>query len=188
MTIFPEFQSGLHNGWLALIPYFVGLILSIRAFSKDSRDQLFEDPKYSMPIGVRILRTISQIGLIAYIFMMVFAPLRFGTPGFVIGVLIYIPGYVMVMGSLYTFRTTSVGQPVVSGFYRWSRNPQWVGLVMVMFGAALMTEVLLYLGIILSVAVIYHLQIVEEKKLCLTQNGDRYRAYMANVQRYLLFF
>ncbi|MEJ2551067.1 MAG: methyltransferase [Anaerolineales bacterium] len=141
-----------------------------------------------MSIGVKLLRMLGQIGLISCMVMMVFTPLRFGTPGFVIGLLVYAAGYVMVMSSLNTFRTASAGRSVVSGFYRWSRNPQWVGLAMVLFGPALMTGVLLYMGIIISVAVIYHLQIVGEEKLCLKHYGDSYQAYVANVPRYLLFF
>ncbi len=188
MTILPEFQPGVLNGWLALFLYFVGLLISVRAFSMDARERLFEDPKYSMSIGVKILRILGQIGLISYIAMMVFTPLRFGPPGFVIGLLVYAVGYAMVMSSLNSFRTTAAGQPVVSGFYRWSRNPQWVGLAMVLFGSALMAGVLLYLGIVLSAAVIYHLQIVGEEKLCLRHYGDSYRAYMENVPRYLFFF
>ncbi len=185
MTVLPEFQIGLLNGWLAILLYTVGLVLSVLAFSNDARDRLFEDPKFSMSSGIKILRAMGQIGLITCIVMMVFTPLRFGTLGFVIGVLLYIGGYIMVIGSLNTFRTTPVGQPVVSGFYRWSRNPQWVGLALIMFAAALMTGILLYMGIILCVALIYHQQILGEEKLCLAHYGDSYREYMTKVPRYL---
>ena len=118
---------------------------------------------------------------------MIFTPLQTNLVSFLVGMLIYIGGCAMVIGALNAFKTTPVGQPVVLGFYRWSRNPQWVGLVLIMIGAALMTGVLLYTAILLIVILIYHLQILAEEGLCLQYYGDDYRDYMAKVPRYLLF-
>ena len=186
MTVLPDFQLGLLNGWLLLIAYFAGFVISVLAFPKDARDRLFEDPKYRMSIGTKVVRLLGQVGLLTYIGMMIFTQLQTNLASFVVGMLIYIGGYVMVINALHSFKATPVGQPVVLGFYRWSRNPQWVGLVLVMIGAALMTGVLLYIAIILVVILIYHMQILAEEELCLMHYGDDYREYMAKVPRYLL--
>lgn len=182
----PELQYGLLNGWLPLVLYLVGFMISVFPFPKEVRDRLFEEPKYRMSVRTRIVRSLGQLGLLGYIGMMVFTPLQISEASFVVGVVIYFGGYIMVVVALNTFRTTPVGKPVVSGLYRWSRNPQWVGLVLLLIGATLMSGVLLYIGIILVVVVIYHLQILAEEKLCLEHYGDGYRAYMAKVPRYLL--
>ena len=109
------------------------------------------------------------------------------TPAFAASILIYAGGYGCVVAAWHTFRRTPADQAVVAGPYRLSRNPQWVGLVLVLVGAALMTGVLLYLAMLLVVAVIYHLQILAEERACLEQYGDRFRAYLDAVPRYLLF-
>ena len=187
MTCLPEFEVGLINGWLPLVIYLAGFLLAVASFSKAARERLFEDPKYSMPTGIKIVRQIGQLGMIAFIGMMVFTPLKLGTPVFIIGVLIYLLGYALLISALSSFRKTPENQAVVAGSYRWSRNPQWVGLMFVFFGAALMVGVALYLGILLLIAIIYHLQILGEEKLCLEQYGDEYRTYMESVPRYFLF-
>jgi protein-S-isoprenylcysteine O-methyltransferase Ste14 len=63
-----------------------------------------------------------------------------------------------------------------------------VGLALVFIGAAFMSGIWFYVGIVLLVAVIYHLQILAEEQACLEQYGDRFRAYMDRVPRYFLFF
>jgi protein-S-isoprenylcysteine O-methyltransferase Ste14 len=183
----PDFRIGLLNGWLPLILYFVGLLLALVSFSGQARARLFQDPKYAMPTGVRLVRLLGQILMFAYIGMMVFTPLTPRAPVFPVGVLIYAAGYGIVMVALHHFKRTPADQVVVTGPYRLSRNPQWVGLALVLTGAAIMSGIWLYLGIILVVIIIYHLQILAEEKACLEQYGDSFRAYMARIPRYFWF-
>jgi protein-S-isoprenylcysteine O-methyltransferase Ste14 len=183
----PDFRSGVLNGWLPLMLYLVGFLLALVSFSRQARARLLEDPKYGMPASVKFVRLLGQVAMVAYIGMMVFTPLVPGAPVFPVAVLIYIAGYGSVMVALHYFKHTPANQAVVAGPYRLSRNPQWVGLFLVLAGAAIMSGVWLYLGIILVVAIIYHLQILAEEKACLEQYGDSFRAYIAKVPRYFWF-
>jgi protein-S-isoprenylcysteine O-methyltransferase Ste14 len=187
MTLLPDFRIGWLNGWLVLVVYLVCLLISVRAFPGDARRRLFEEPKYRMSAGERIIRTLGQFTMLVYIGMMVFTPLQIGNASSIIGILLFFGGCAVVAHALHTFRITPVGQPVVLDLYRWSRNPQWVGLVMVLTGAALMAGVLLYLAILLVVVLIYHLQILAEEQLCLEHYADGYQDYMEKVPRYFLF-
>jgi protein-S-isoprenylcysteine O-methyltransferase Ste14 len=183
----PNFRIGLLNGWLPLILYFVGFLLALVSFSGQARARLFEDPKVRMPPGVRFVRLLGQVAMVACIGMMVFTPLTPGALVFPFGILIYAAGYGIMMVALHHFKHTPADQVVAAGPYRFSRNPQWVGLVLVLAGVAIMSGVWLYLGIILVVAIIYHLQILAEEKACLEQYGDSFRAYMAKIPRYFWF-
>lgn len=187
MQTLPDFRVGLLNGWLPLVLYFAGLLLALVSFSGQARARLFEDPKVRMSAGVKLVRLLGQTAMFAYIGMMAFTPLKLGTIVFLVGVLIYIAGCGSVMVALHYFKHTPAGQVVSAGPYRLSRNPQWVGLFLVLAGAALMSGVWLYLGIIVVVAIIYHLQILAEEKACLEQYGDSFRAYMARIPRYFWF-
>jgi protein-S-isoprenylcysteine O-methyltransferase Ste14 len=187
VQIMPDFRIGLLNGWLPLILYFAGLLLALAFFPRQARERLFEDPKYGMPAGVRLVRLLGQMAMFAWIGMMVFTPLMPGALVFLIGVLVYTAGYVTVMVALHHFKQTPANQVVVTGPYRLSRNPQWVGLALVLTGPALMTGVWLYLGIVLGMAIIYHQQILAEEKACLEQYGESYRAYMSRIPRYFWF-
>lgn len=184
MQTLPDLKIGLLNGWLPLLLYFVGLGLALVSFSEPARAKLFADPKFSMPASVRLVRLLGQLAMFAYIGLMVFTPLRPGTLAFPVGILMYSVGYGLVMVALHHFQRTPVDQVVATGPYRFSRNPQWVGLALVLAGAAAMTGIWLYMGIILGVAIIYHLQLLAEEQACLELYGDSFRAYMARIPRY----
>lgn len=124
----------------------------------------------------------------AYIVMMIFTPLKTGHPVLFLGAGVFVIGFVMVMSALDGFRKTPLGEPVVNGPYRFSRNPQWVGLFLVMLGSAIAVGVWLYIGIMVVVAIIYHIQILDEETTCLQKYGDPYRDYMGRIPRYLMFW
>lgn len=187
MDLLPIFQTGLLNGWIPLILYFLGLIISTSMYSKEARVWLFNNPKDENVGAFAFIRLFGQLVMVAYILMMVFTPLRIGTPIFLAGATVYFVGFVLVMSALHVFRKTPVGQPVMNGPYRVSRNPQWVGLFFVLFGSALATGIWLYIGLLVVVAIIYHKQILDEEKACLEEYGNGYREYMEQIPRYFLF-
>lgn len=72
------------------------------------------------------------------------------------------------------------------GVYRWSRNPQYVGYALFLFGVAVMGASASALGVSLLFAVFIHFYIVSVEEPHLKQAfGDEYLAYMRRVPRYL---
>ncbi|TFH32591.1 MAG: phospholipid methyltransferase, partial [Anaerolineales bacterium] len=66
------------------------------------------------------------------------------------------------------------------------RNPQWVGLFSVLLGLAISCGSWLLVLAVCVVGASYHIQIVEEEKLCLAKFGQPYDEYLQRVARYLL--
>jgi protein-S-isoprenylcysteine O-methyltransferase Ste14 len=91
------------------------------------------------------------------------------------------------MSALHYFRITPINQPVVGGPYRISRNPQWLGLFLVLLGSAIAARIWLYIGIVIIVGFIYHIQILDEEDACIEKYGDSYREYIKRIPRYFLF-
>jgi protein-S-isoprenylcysteine O-methyltransferase Ste14 len=188
MKILPEFGLGIGNGWIPLGLYFLGLMLSILPYSQEARVWLFQNPVNRGRKILMFFRGVGQISMMAYILMMIFTPLDFYTFTFLPGALIFFSGWFMEISALYYFRIAPLGQPVAAGPYRISRNPQWVGLFLVLLGSAFAVGVWLYIAMVLAVGVIYHIQILDEEALCLQKFGESFRAYMNRIPRYLLFF
>jgi protein-S-isoprenylcysteine O-methyltransferase Ste14 len=186
MKILPEFQIGLLNGWIPLMLYFIGLVLSVSLYSKESRVWLFNNPKDSNKRVLIFFRLFGQLAIMAYILMLILTPLNTNDPIFPVGVAIFSIGFVFEMGALYYFRKTPVGEPVVNGPYRVSRNPQWLGLFLVLLGSAIATGIWLYMGIVVVVGIIYHIQILDEEEACMKKYGESYRKYMNRIPRYFL--
>jgi protein-S-isoprenylcysteine O-methyltransferase Ste14 len=187
MKIFPELQIGILNGWIPLLLYFIGLILSAALYSKESRVWLFNNPKDESKRVLVFIRFCGQLAMIAYIVMMIFTPLQINNLLFLVGAVIYDIGYVFEMNALHYFRITPLRQTVVRGPYRISPNPQWLGLFLVLLGSAIATQIWLYIGMVIIVGFIYHIQILDEEEACIEKYGDSYHEYTKRIPRYFLF-
>ena len=75
---------------------------------------------------------------------------------------------------------------MVAGLYRYVRNPQYIGVVLVVSGEALLTGRLILLGYAACLAVAYHLfvKFYEEPTLRRTF-GPAYEQYCAEVSRWV---
>lgn len=187
MKILPEFELGILNGWIPFGLYFLGFMLSLLPYSKEASSWLFQNPVNRSRRFLLLVRRIGQLSMVAYILMMVFTPLDLRLLPFLPGALIFFSGLFLEISALHSFRTAPPGQPVAAGPYRLSRNPQWVGLFLVLLGSAVAAGVWLYIAMVLLVGVIYHIQILDEEALCLQTFGDSFREYMNRIPRYLLF-
>ena len=187
MDLLPELQVGILNGWIPLIIYFIGLILSASLYSKEARAWLFNNPQEASKSAFMFIRLFGQLAMMAYIVMMVFTPMKIGSPVFLVGAAFYFIGFILEMSALYYFRKAPVGQPVVNGPYRASRNPQWLGLFLVLLGSAIAAGIWLYIGLVVLVGIIYHKQVLDEEKACIKKYGESYREYMERIPRYFLF-
>ena len=160
MQIMPEFESGIMNGWLYLVVYFLGLAISAIGFPSDKRKKLFFKPKPPKGSSRRIYLAIGRIAAIAYNLLMIWTPLQIGTHFFLVGSIMFLLGFFIVMVSLQNFKRTPVDRMVTRGLYRFSRNPQWVGLALVYLGTSLAVASWLHLGLLLILVIAYHFQIL----------------------------
>ena len=187
MPAIPDFWLGVWNGWVPLMVYAIGFLAALTTLSREERAWLFTDPKVHLRGPRKALLRAGQMVALGYIVAMVFAPVTVGSLRFALGLGLYLLGYVTVIASLRYFRRATPDKPAIDGPYRLSRNPQWVGLFLVLLGSALTCGSWLLLGMVLAVAATYHIQIVEEEKTCLARYGGSYAEYMKAVPRYLLF-
>ena len=188
MRALPELELGIFNGWIFLVAYAGGLLLALAAFSKDDRARLFADPKVHVRGIKRVVLHMGQLVAITFIVMMVFTPITHAAGLLVVGAGVYGLGYGTVLIALRYFKRATADQPATDGPYRLSRNPQWVGLFLVLLGSAITSGGWLMIVMVLVVGCIYHLQILEEEKACSTLYGEAYRRYLRQVPRYLLWF
>jgi len=187
MTALPSLQLAVSNTWLLLVAYGIGFLLALRPFSKGDRERLFADPKKPLRGIKRVTLHSGQLIAFAFIVLMVFTPITRKFGPLILGMAIYVVGYFTIVVALRYFRLANEGQPAKDGPYRVSRNPQWVGLFMVLMGTAILSAAWLPIAMVLIVACIYHLQILEEERACATLYGDDYINYLHRVPRYFLW-
>jgi len=105
----------------------------------------------------------------------------------VLGVLI-----VLISAGLFRFRKTTInpfGEPAVvvqDGFYRFSRNPMYLGMLLVLTGVGLwLGNVLALLLAPAFAAIMTRGYIAREEQVLETRFGVVYRAYRARVRRWV---
>lgn len=79
-----------------------------------------------------------------------------------------------------------VSSLVTSGIYRYSRNPMYLGLVLILLGWALyLSHLLAFMLLPVFVLYITRFQIQPEEKVMMQKFGNDYQAYLTRVRRWL---
>lgn len=186
MELFPALQIGWLNGWVLLCILYSIFGVLLLAFPKEVVRRLYDRSDWS-----RMQRVFILIGKLMALFwfpLVIFTPLKIGTPVFVLGTVIFALGLVGFVVALFNFRNTPLDQPVTKGLYRISRNPQQFMLLVSGVGISIAIGSWLALLTIVLGLVFAHFRILAEEGTCLRQYGDSYRVYMERVPRYFLLF
>ncbi len=84
------------------------------------------------------------------------------------------------------FKPQNTSSLVTSGIYRLTRNPMYLGLLMVVLGwATFLCSAFALLGPVAFVAYIARFQIVPEERVLSAKFGSGYSEYLARVRRWL---
>jgi len=84
------------------------------------------------------------------------------------------------------FKPQNASSLVTSGIYRFTRNPMYLGLLLVLLGwATFLCSAFALLGLVAFVAYIARFQIVPEERVLLAKFGAAYSEYVAHVRRWL---
>ena len=187
MRLLPVFGLSVFNGWLLLLAYFLGLTFNVLTFPPEKRKKLFLEPSYPRGDWRGVILLVGRVAAISFVASMIFTPLRTDSLFLYVGLVTYLFGFSVVMLSLFEYRSAEVDRPVTSGIYRVSRNPQWIGLVLVFVGTAIAVATWLQFALLAVLVIAYHFQILLEERVCLRSYGEDYAAYMKQVPRYLGF-
>lgn len=127
-----------------------------------------------------------QISNLAIIVVMGFLEIHFDPIGqFYAGVIVYVAGTILLIGSVVNFATPSRSGINQKGLYRLSRNPMYVAYFLFFIGCAMLTQSLVLLAFILVFQITSHWIILSEERWCIEKFGDEYRQYMERVRRYI---
>ncbi len=182
MEILPELQPGWLNGWLllAILYGLFGVLLLI--FPKEVVRRLYDRSGWTRQDYIR--RAIGVPIALAVIGLYIFLPLKVGSFPFWIGLAIYLVALVIFNVALINYRNTPLDEPVTRGVYRFSRNPQMVGLILAFMGTAVAVGSWLLVLLVILMGIGAHSRIRAEERACLMQYGSSYQTYMDSVPRY----
>jgi protein-S-isoprenylcysteine O-methyltransferase Ste14 len=186
MTFFPPLHLGWANGWIPTALFYGIFLALLKIFPKETVDRLYDNSGWTLEQALP-----AKIGLpfaLAGLVLLPFNALKIGLPVFWFGLFLYLAGFAGFVYALHSFNITPLREPVTDGFYKISRNPQWVAFAVTLGGISLMIGSWTVL-ILFSVRIIMnHFRILGEEKALEIQYGESYLEYKRAVPRYLLFF
>ena len=181
LSVMPEFELGLWNAWIFMVPSLLFMLFSLRLFIEKRA------PATSMRLSKTKLSfcLFSKFIYFAAVIYSVFLPLKLGTIWFYVGLPITLIGLVGNMITVVNWVNTPAGKPVTTGLYRFSRHPIYLTEVLLLLGVSIASTswVFLLFPIIVGVGAVYFIKIEEAQ--CIGHYGNAYREYMNRTPRWI---
>jgi len=192
MSLIPEFELGLWNGWIFLIPYILVLgsspllrIVSVNIRERDKREKESAlSPSY---VGLErmYLQLLRVIGAILLLYS-VFLPLAIGTVWFYAGLAVYLTGFAFFILAILVIIATPVDKPFTTGIYSISRHPIYLGYVFSFIGIGIASASWAYILLaLILLAPMRNALMIPEERMCCERFGNAYREYMNKTQRWI---
>jgi protein-S-isoprenylcysteine O-methyltransferase Ste14 len=186
VAIIPAFELGFWNAWLFMGPVLLEILLCMGLMIK----------KVSPGGPVRfkcksrttlIFASLSKIIIFPAALYSIFLPLKFGTAWFYVGFLITLLGTVGTLLLLFDWALTPTGKPVTRGFYRYSRHPMYVSIILVLLGVSVISASWVFLLFTIIALVGFtrpHFVKLEEDEL-VEHYGAAYEEYLKRTPRWI---
>ncbi len=189
MSLILEFELGLWNAWIFMVPFLLVTFLIILLMMKKGAPG---GPVRAVQRACKSKTTLLVAFLSKFIYFpagiySVFLPLKLGSIWFYVGLPITLIGLVGSIIILMDWANTPAGEPVTRGIYRYSRHPMYVTGVFVFLGVSILSAswVFLLLTIIFGVGVTRPYFVKVEEAQCLGHYGAAYREYMNRTPRWI---
>ena len=109
------------------------------------------------------------------------------------GVIVLVFGLIIYALALYSFHNSwrigidreSPGQLITNGVFKYSRNPIYVSLDLLVAGTFLLQGHFIFLLLFVAIAISLHIQILQEENFLNQAYGNSYFQYRSKVSRYL---
>ena len=187
MFLIPEFELGLWNAWIFMLyvifSNFLPYVLSGKLIDKEILKKLGAD----LPLSdnEKNLLNIYSVLFFAIIAYNIFLPLKLGTVWFYVGLIIYVVGVIIETIAMMNFFTTAVDKPVNKGIYRFSRNPMYFGIFLILLGTSIACVSLIFLMLTTIFIILSHIVVVYEERFCTQKYGNGYREYLNRIPRWI---
>jgi protein-S-isoprenylcysteine O-methyltransferase Ste14 len=182
MALMPAFEIGVWNAWIFVVPmlimsFFDMRVTAARESGKSGDFQLTRKEK-------RIINAIF-LPLVGSFIYAIFLPLRLGEAWLYSGLVIYLLGVAFSIAAILNFATSPKDRVITEGLYSISRNPMYIGLILMQVGLGISCSSWLYLLLTLVLLILLNENLSAEERYCLHRYGDSYREYKNKTPRWI---
>jgi protein-S-isoprenylcysteine O-methyltransferase Ste14 len=115
----------------------------------------------------------------------VFLPLQLDTVWLYSGLIICLFGMVFTSVAIFNFATSLKEQVITKGLYRFTRNPSYVGMILMQVGLGIACSSWLYLLLAVAMMILLNANLSAEERYCLYRFRDDYLKYKNRTPRWI---
>jgi protein-S-isoprenylcysteine O-methyltransferase Ste14 len=182
VSLIPAFELGLWNAWILVIPI---LIISFSDMRVTAARESGEAGDFQLTRTENRLTYAVFLPMVVSWVYAVFLPLQLGTTWLYGGLLVYLFGIVFTIVALLNFATSPKDKVITKGLYRFSRNPMYVGMLLMQIGLGIACSSWLYLLLTVVLTILLNANLSAEERYCLYRYGDNYQKYMNSTPRWI---
>jgi len=184
MSLIPAFEIGLWNAWLFmsifLLQWLAVSLAGGRVYQRTGHPADMKRSKSERRTG--LATTIAW--LVATIYS-VFLPLQLGTAWLYTGLGVFLAGLTVLIGATLSFATAPPHKPITTGFYRYSRHPMYLAMLLIYIGTSLASASWLFFLLAIAAVILIQPEARLEERYCLKRYGKAYREYLKKTPRWV---
>ena len=179
LSVIPAFELGVWNAWILVIPMLIIFFFDVKVTTaRESGD-------YQLTRKENIIMNAIPLTMFSSFVYAVFLPLQLGTTWLYSGLLIYLFGIVFTIVAVLNFATSPKDKVITKGLYRFSRNPMYIGMLLMQIGLGIACSSWLYLLLTVVLIILLNAVLSSEERYCHDRYGDDYRKYVNSTPRWI---
>jgi protein-S-isoprenylcysteine O-methyltransferase Ste14 len=178
MSLIPAFEIGVWNAWIFTIVFLLLTTIPVLAI-KDFSKKMGQGEQYGK-IEI-ILTALVYLPMIYSIFL----PLKVRTAWFYSGLFIFLVGLFIFIATFAVVISTPLGTTFTKGIYRYSRNPGYLGQIIVFAGIGIASASWIFLLLSAILAAVTQSLISIEERVTQEKLGESYREYLNRTPRWI---
>jgi protein-S-isoprenylcysteine O-methyltransferase Ste14 len=182
MSLIPAFEIGVWNAWILIIPMLITFSFDMRVTAARESGQSGD---FQLTTKEKRIMNAVFLPLIVSLIYAVFLPLQLGTAWLYSGLLIFSFGVVFTIVAVLNFATSPRDKVITKGLYGVSRNPMYIGLLIMQIGLGITCSSWLYLLLTLALMILLNANLSAEERYCLYRYRDSYREYTSKTPRWI---
>jgi len=185
VSLIPAFELGLWNAWILVIPMLIVFFASERVSAARTTEETGEAGDFKLTRKEKGVINALMLILFVSLVYAVFLPLQSGATWLYSGLLIFLFGMVFIIVAVLNFAASPKGKVITKGLYRFSRNPMYVGLLLMQIGLGIACSSWLYLLLTVVLMILLNANLSAEERYCLYRYEDDYRKYKNSTPRWI---
>jgi protein-S-isoprenylcysteine O-methyltransferase Ste14 len=182
LSFIPAFELGLWNAWILVIPILIIMFFDMRATSIRESERT-GDFKLTRKEN-RLTYLVFLPMIVSYVYA-VFLPLQLDKTWLYSGLSIFLIGVVFTIVAIQNFATSPKDKVITKGLYHFTRNPMYVGIILLQIGIGIACSSWLYFLLTVALIILLNANSSAEERYCLYRYGENYQKYMNRTPRWL---